>query len=132
MPMSRVSSFLRRALVVDAAISGSTGVLMMAGAAPLQEMLGIPGVLLRYAGVSLLPFAAALGYLSRRDDLPPAAVRAVIAANAAWVAASVGLLLSGRVEPTPLGYAFVLAQALAVAVFAEMQYVGLRRSAAAA
>jgi hypothetical protein len=33
------------------------------------------------------------------------------------------------VSPTVLGYAFVLAQALVVLVFAEAQYFGLRRSA---
>jgi len=54
----------------------------------------------------------------------------VIAINAAWVAGSVLLLLSGRIEPNILGYAFILGQALAVAGFAEMQYVGLRKSAA--
>jgi hypothetical protein len=32
--------------------------------------------------------------------------------------------------PTVLGYVFVIAQATAVAVFGELQFVGLRRSAA--
>ncbi len=57
-------------------------------------------------------------------------VVAVIALNAGWVAASLLLLLAGWVEPNGLGYAFILGQAGAVAVLAEMQYVGLRRSKA--
>jgi len=34
--------FLRRALIADAAISGTTGLLMLLGAGVLQEMLGMP------------------------------------------------------------------------------------------
>ena len=41
------------------------------------------------------------------------------------------LLVSGWVEPTTLGIAFVLAQAVVVALFAEAEYVGLRRTQAA-
>lgn len=57
---------------------------------------------------------------------------AVIALNAAWVGASVLLLLLPAWSPTGLGYAFILVQAGAVAVLAEMQYVGLRGSSALA
>jgi hypothetical protein len=41
------------------------------------------------------------------------------------------VLLSGAVAPSLLGYAFVIAQALTVALLAELQFVGFRRSAAA-
>ena len=53
----------------------------------------------------------------------------IIGVNALWVAASVTLLVSGAVEPNLLGYAFVIAQALAVALLAELQFIGMRRSA---
>jgi hypothetical protein len=59
-------------------------------------------------------------------------VQAIIALNVLWVAGSIGLLVSGWVAPTALGYAFVIAQAIVVGVFAELQFVGLRRSEAAA
>jgi len=124
------SSFLRRVLVADAMISGMTGLLMVVDAGALEGMLGVPAALLRYAGLSLLPFAALVFGLSRRDSLPRAGVWAVIALNAAWVVASVWLPLGGWISPNVLGYAFILGQALAVAVFAEMQYVGLRKSVA--
>jgi hypothetical protein len=115
-------------LVADATISGMTGLLMVVDAGALEGMLGVPAALLRYAGLSLLPFAALVFGLSRRDSLPRPCVWAVIALNAAWVAASVWLPLSGWISPNALGYAFILGQAFAVAVFAEMQYVGLRKS----
>ena len=124
----RTSSFLRRVLVADATISGMTGLLMVADAGALEGMLGVPALLLRYAGLSLLPFAALVFGLSRRDSLPQPGVWAVIALNATWVVASVWLPFSGWISPNALGYAFILGQAFAVAVFAEMQYVGLRKS----
>lgn len=34
-----------------------------------------------------------------------------------------------RAAPSPLGYAFVIAQALVVALLAELEYVGLRKAA---
>jgi hypothetical protein len=130
MSVNPTSSFLRNVLLVDAATCAAAGLLMALGAMPMQEMLGLPAPLLRYAGLSLIPFAAALVYLSRRPA--SGAVVAVIAANAAWVAASVLILVVGAIEPNRLGAAFVLAQAATVAVLAEMEYVGLRRSATAA
>jgi len=122
------SPFLRRALLVDAAISAATGLAMILGAGVLHGLLGLPVALLRYAGLSLIPFVALVFHLSRRDSLSRAGVWTVIGLNAVWVAGSVLLLLSGRFEPNALGFAFVLGQAAAVAVFAEMQYVGLRKS----
>jgi hypothetical protein len=40
------------------------------------------------------------------------------------------LLFTGWVDPTGIGQAFVVFQALVVAGFAEMQYLALRRSRA--
>ena len=80
-----------------------------------------PATLLRYAGISLIPFVAYVFYLSRRPSLTPASVWVVISLNVAWVIASGLLLLSGQIHPNGFGYAFVIAQAIA-----EIQYVGLR------
>jgi hypothetical protein len=52
----------------------------------------------------------------------------VIALNALWVIDSVALLFTGWVQPALFGYAFVLAQAAAVAVLAELEYLGLQRA----
>jgi hypothetical protein len=59
-------------------------------------------------------------------------VWAVIVCNALWAADSILLLMSGWVEPTGLGIIFVIAQAAAVAAFAEVEYFGMRRAAAVA
>jgi len=121
------SIFLRRTLLLDAAVSGTTGVVMALGADVLEPWLAMPGALFRAAGVSLLPFAALLVVLATRPTVPKSAVAAVIVANALWVVASIALLASGQVAPTILGYAFVVVQAVAVIGFAELQWIGLRR-----
>jgi hypothetical protein len=127
MQLLRTSTFLRWALFADAVTCIATGLLMMLGSGPLEQFLGLPAALLRYAGVSLLPFAAFLVYLAKRENLSPLAIRTAIVLNALWTAASFMILLTGWVAPTELGYTFVIAQALGVAVFAGLEYFGLRR-----
>lgn len=126
------STFLRRVLWADAATCLAAGLLMTLGAAPLERHFGLPPELSRYAGVGLLPFAAFLVYLAARERLKAPVVWAVIALNVLWTADSLLLLVSGWIAPTAAGSAFVLAQALGVALFAALEFVGLRKSATAA
>jgi len=121
------STFLRRALVLDAVASGATGLLMIAGAGLVEGLLGLPATLLRGAGLVLVPYVAFVLYAGTRAAIPRPAVWTIIAANGLWAAASALLLISGWVAPTALGYAFVIAQALVVALLGELQYMGLRR-----
>ena len=88
----------------------------------------MPAGLLRGAGIVLVPFVALLAVMAMRDSLPCILVGAVIAGNALWAVESALLLASGRVEPTRAGYAFVVAQAIVVAMYAQLQFMGLRRS----
>ena len=129
--MLRPSTFLRRVLLADAVSTAAAGVLMIAAADAVEPMLRLPVALVSYSGVSFLPFAAVVGLAATRAALPRGAVWGIIAYNALWAVASVALLLSGAVRPAPAGYAFVIAQAAFVAVMAELEYVGLRRSAEA-
>jgi hypothetical protein len=104
---------------------------MFVAAATLAPLLGLPETLLTYAGVALLPYAAVVAYLGTRRRVARGAVWGVIACNVAWAADSLLLLATGWIEPTMFGYAFVIGQALIVALFAEVQYIGLRQSGAA-
>ncbi|HEY0141866.1 MAG TPA: hypothetical protein VGF48_13285 [Thermoanaerobaculia bacterium] len=122
------ASFLRRTLLLDAAISGTTGLLMTFDAPMLSSLLHVPAPFLRSVGVSLLPFCALLLFLAYRGTIARASVWSVIALNVLWVAASVLVLLTGVIAPNALGIGFVLFQAAAVALFAELQYVGLRKA----
>lgn len=123
--------FLHRILLADAATSGAMGLLLTVAAGPLSTWLGLPAVFLRGAGLVLLPFAAAVVFVATRARMPRPLVWAVVAMNALWVLQSAILLASGTVEPSLLGFVFVIAQALVVAAFAELEVVGLRRAAPA-
>lgn len=124
-------SFLRLALLGDAAASGATGLLLAAGAGLLTPLLGLPEPLSRCAGLALLPYAAFVAWVGTRALPSRWAVRAAITLNLLWSADSALLLAVGPSSPTALGIAFVLAQAAAVLGFALAQWVGLRRAGAA-
>ena len=126
-----ISRLLRFALLADAAATAATGLLLVVASGALEALLGIPATLLRYAGLVFLPYAAFVGYLGTRPRVARGVIWAVIAANAAWAIDSALLLAWGWIEPTMLGYVFIIAQALIVAGLAEFQYLGLRQSSAA-
>ena len=127
-----ITPFLRKVLYLDAATSGGAAILCIAGASFLAPVTGLPQGLLFWAGVVLVPFVALLLALARRTTAPRPILVDVAAINALWVAASLGLLASGLLEPTVLGIIFVVAQALAVALFAALQFSALRASPARA
>jgi hypothetical protein len=126
------SLFLRRALVLDAVASGATALLVIVGAGYIDALLGLPVALLRGAGLLLVPYVAFVAFVATRPRIEPAAVWLIIACNVLWALASFLLLLSGKFAPTGVGIAFVVAQAVVVALLGELQLMGLRRPAAEA
>ena len=128
--MIHPSSLLRRALQADAIFSGTSGVLLSLGAGELAPLLNLPEALLRGAGLFLIVYAAFVGWLGTRAGSPKILVAAVVAGNAAWTLSSIGLIFSGAVTPNLLGEAVLAAQAIAVGILAELQFLGLRRSGA--
>ena len=128
----RASSLLRRILIVDAVVSGATGVAMFALADLFASLLQLPMELVREAGIILLPFAAFVGFVASRREPARIAVWTIIALNVVWVVDSIALLFTGWVAPNALGYVFVIAQAAMVLVLADFEYMGLKRSAAVA
>ena len=127
MSMSRL---LRIALLADAVATAATGLLLLVFAAPFDTLLGLPAPLSRTLGIGLLPYAALVAYLGTRPHVSRGAVWAVIICNLFWVVDSALLLMGNWIDPTPLGVAFVIAQAIAVAGFADAQYLGMRRAVA--
>jgi hypothetical protein len=126
--MIQPSLLLRRALLADAIFSGVSAVLLSLGAGALASLLHLPQSLLRETGLFLIAYAAVVGWLGTRQSILRSLVWIVVAGNAAWALASIALLFSGWVAPNLLGEAAVATQAIAVGIFAELQYVGLRRS----
>lgn len=113
---------LRRALLLDAAASGTMGVLLLLAGGLLAAPLGLPASLLRWTGAVLVPFAAYLARVATRAEVSPDAARSIIRANVAWAVGTPLLLVSGWVRPTLLGELFVVIQAVAVAGFAYLEY----------
>ena len=126
--MTNPSLFLRRAILADAIFSGISALLLTFGGGALAPLLNLPEALLRETGLFLIAYATLVGWLGTRPSMPKVLVAIVIAGNAAWTLASVALLFSGAIAPNLPGEAFVVMQAIAVGAFAELQYVGLRRS----
>jgi hypothetical protein len=130
--MIHPSPLLSRALLADAIFSGVSAVGLTLGAGVLASFLNLPEALLRETGLFLVGYAALVGWLGTRQSVLRALVLLVVAGNAAWTLASIALLFSGAVNPNLLGEIVVVAQAIATGVFAELQYIGLRRSSGVA
>lgn len=126
--MINPSSFLRRALIADAVFSGVAGLGFTFGAGVFAALFNLPNVFLLEVGLFLIAYAAFVGWLGSRQTVMKALVLIVIVGNAAWTLGSIALLFSGAVSPNGLGMAMVVAQAIATGVFAELQYIGLRKS----
>ncbi|KYG98698.1 hypothetical protein [Bradyrhizobium sp. DOA1] len=126
--MIEASTFLRRALFADAVFSGVAALDFTFGASTFGALFSLPEVLLREAGLFLIAYTALVGWLAARASVPRALVLLVVIGNAAWTIGSIALLLSGAVSPNVAGVLMVVAQAIATGVFAELQYVGLRKS----
>lgn len=132
MTLRDTTSFLRSALLADGAVSGATGLLLAASAPVASLLLGLPATFLAGTGIFLVGYGAALVLLARAPRVSTAAARVVIAGNAVWVLASLGLLLLGPASLTSLGMGFVVLQAVVVAILTELQWMGLRREAVVA
>jgi hypothetical protein len=129
--MIQPSLFLRRALLADAVVTGAVAVLQTFGAGLLAPMLSLPQPLVLETGLFLVAYTALVGWLASRHSMPKALVVIVIAGNAAWALGSIALMFSGAVTPNLLGLAFIAVHAISTGVFAELQYIGLRKSTGA-
>jgi hypothetical protein len=126
--MIDASTFLRRALLADAIFSGIAALGFTFGASTFASLFNLPEALLRETGLFLIAYTALVGWLASRAAVAKPLVLLVVVGNAAWTVGSIALLLSGAVSPNLAGELMVVAQAIATGVFAELQYVGLRRS----
>ena len=126
--MIDASTFLRRALLADAIFSGVAAVGFTFGAGAFASLFNLPEALLRETGLFLIAYTALVGWLASRGSVARPLVLLVVVGNAAWTVGSIALLFSGAVSPNISGELMVVAQAIETGVFAELQYVGLRKS----
>ena len=121
--MIRFPLTIRQAMTLDLVGTGATALLAVTAAGFTAGLTDLPEPLVRGAGLALLPFLALVAAMAFKPAR--GGVIAVIAINIAWVIASIAAL-TFFVSPNALGYAFVVAQALAVGLFAELQILALR------
>ncbi len=122
--------FLQRVLWLDAATCLITGAVFLTASASVEQLLAVPATLAKVLGLVMLVFGAFVAWVGTRRELLRPAVVAIVAGNALWAAESVLALLFGWLQPNALGQWFVIAQAVAVAVIAGLQLIGIRRTKA--
>ncbi len=117
---------VRVAVRLDAVVTGAFGALLVLASPLLDGWLSVDTALLIALGVVLVGYALVLELVVARRPTH-ALVWEVIALNLLWAVASVVAVLTDALTLTTLGTAFVLAQAAAVALIAELQFLALRR-----
>lgn len=119
---------INKILALDALTCAIMGIVLTLSASALAPLLSLPGDLLFYAGCLLVPIAIFMAVLAHQDQPWTIGVWLVILGNAAWVLASLAVLL--LTNPNMLGAGFLMAQALVVAVLASAEFKTVGRSAA--
>lgn len=116
----------RRWLLLDALLSGVSGVALLAGATALDGVLGPSTGVLLGLGVFFVLYAASLVVLAR-IGAPRGVVRVVAVGNLGWVGLSIGVVLAGTLGLTTAGTVVAVLQAVAIAVVADLQLLAARR-----
>lgn len=121
---------LNKILALDALTCALIGIVLTLSATALATLLALPQDLLFYAGCLLFPIALFMAVLARQARPWAAGVSLVIIGNAAWVLASLAVLVIA--SPNALGVGFLVIQALVVAVLALAEFRGAGHPAARA
>ncbi|MZR31996.1 hypothetical protein [Sneathiella litorea] len=125
--MSVKSYLLRNTLLINAGTSLLTGGVALAFADPLARWTGIAPWILYTLGVGLVLFAADVAWTGTQKNINPLFARLIIAADVAWVVGSGLSLHLFQDRLTTEGSWVVEILAIAVAVLAVLQTVGLKR-----
>lgn len=113
---------LRTALVLDAASCALFFAVCVGLTGAVAAILGLPAGLVAIAGWICLPVAAMLAVLAIRPVAPLLGLVAL--GNAGWVLASLAVWLTHFGALTAAGHAVILAQAVAVEIFAVVEWRG--------
>lgn len=113
---------LQTILAFDAATCAAMGMLLVFASGPIAGLTAIPGSLLFFAGLLLVPIAAFMTIFTQTATVPAWAVQVIVAGNVFWVLGSVVLPITGLIAPNGLGWLFLLGQAAVVALFAGLEW----------
>jgi hypothetical protein len=121
-------NFLRRVLQANGLFSAMSGLILTFAAGPVSSFLGLDmPFVLAAIGISLLFYAFGLFQTAARDPLNRQFVMMAIILDIAWVAGSALILFTPWISLTVSGWWDIAIVADIVAVFAALQYYGLRR-----
>ncbi|CAN5331680.1 hypothetical protein BH09ACT8_BH09ACT8_31520 [soil metagenome] len=121
-------SLLRFAIRLDATLTGLGGLVMAAAAGPLSSLTGLTPTHAYALGAAFVLYGAVVYLLAARPALRSVGI-AVVVANIVCTVAAVAVVAAGVFPLTGAGMAVILGCAVYTAVFAELQYVGVRRLA---
>jgi len=122
------SPLLKTALVADAIVTGVAALLQLSAASWLSQLFVLPRALLIETGAFLIAYTILLVAFARSPRVSSAIISVIVLGNIAWAIGCVGLLIADALSPSGLGVGFLILQAVAVLIFAALEYGGLRAS----
>lgn len=125
-PRTSSESLLRLAMRADAVLSGLVGVALIAAAGWFSELTGLPTAVAYGAGAAFVVYAIVVFLAAGLEQVRAAGI-ATMVANLLFSVAAVVVVLARPVDLTTAGVVAVLAGGVYTLVFADLQYLGLRR-----
>ena len=119
---------LKKVMLANAIFSATFGMIMLVLNSDITELMGLKSSwLLPLIGVGLLGFAATVAYQVTRQVISAMQVKSIVIQDLVWVVASIVVLLTDIGELSYSGKVLIALIAIAVADFALLQWIGLRR-----
>ena len=122
------ANLLKNAILGNAIFSFVSGLALALASNPIAEIMGLgDNTVLFVTGLILIPYAFFLYRVATQEPIASRFAITAILLDIAWVTGSILLLVSGLVPLTTVGKWGVAIIADLVAMFALVQYLGLRR-----
>jgi len=119
--------FIKKILLLDAGFAFISGLTSTLAAGPLTGLMGLTDTIyLTILGIILMLYAADLAFVAVKAADKTIFVKLFLAADIAWIAASVVLIIAFSSLFSMVGLILIDVAALAVAGFAIAKYKGLR------
>ena len=119
-----------RAVLLDAVATTATAVLMVAARNILYPYFGLTSpMLLDGAAAAFILYAAIIGMVAARPAISRTALLTIVGANVAFVVACMAALIVFWSQLHPVGRLLLVGVALAVEMFATLQFMAARRTA---
>jgi hypothetical protein len=122
------SPLLKVALVVDGGSSAAMAAFQLLQGPAWASRFELPPSLLIDTGLFFLAYATLLFGIALRARVPVALIGLIVAGNVAWAVMCVLLPLVGVLTVSTWGLGYLLLQAVAVLLFAALQWRGWRTS----